>query len=67
MLREGNSRLIQNQKADRDLLQLVSYTRKELYPRIALNLIKENILGNVSLACKVADSKLTVELYLKNN
>ncbi len=31
------------------------------------NLINEDILGSMEFACKVADSKLIIVLYLKNN
>lgn len=90
LLCEGNARFINNQKADRDLLQQVYETSKEQHPfavilscidsrtspelifdqgigdifsiRIAGNIVNEDILGSMELACSVASTKLIVVL-----
>lgn len=90
ILKEGNTRFVNNIKAHRNLLQQVNETSSGQFPfaailscidsrtsaelifdqglgdilsiRIAGNILNEDILGSMELACKLAGSKLIVVL-----
>jgi carbonic anhydrase len=78
ILKDGNERFVNNIKTNRNLLQQVNETSAGQFPfaailsdlglgdilsiRIAGNILNEDILGSMELACKIAGSKLIVVL-----